>query len=121
MTAPAPIAPVPQSPETTTTTVPTTRPWWSRAGRALLTQRVVLLAVLIVVLIVVMTVLDGAGALSGAYNADYLAAALISAVPLALLGLAQLIVITSGRGGLDHVAHRRTPLLGRVGRTPPAP
>ncbi|MCP2032821.1 ribose transport system permease protein/erythritol transport system permease protein [Okibacterium sp. HSC-33S16] len=72
-----------------------------RALEALLTQRVVLLAVLIVLVVAVMTVLDAAGALSGSYNSDYLAAALINAVPLAMLGLAQLGVILSGRGGID--------------------
>jgi ribose transport system permease protein/erythritol transport system permease protein len=73
----------------------------SRALEALLTQRIVLLAVLIVVLLIVMTVLDATGALSGSYNSDYLAASLINAVPLAMLGLAQLLVILSGRGGID--------------------
>jgi ribose/xylose/arabinose/galactoside ABC-type transport system permease subunit len=86
---------------TATHVVDRPRSWWSRALQALLTQRIVLLAVLIILLIVVMTILDAAGQLSGSYNSDYLAAALISAVPLALLGLAQLIVITSGRGGID--------------------
>jgi ribose/xylose/arabinose/galactoside ABC-type transport system permease subunit len=73
----------------------------SRLLEALLTNRVVLLAVLIVIVIVVMSSLDAAGQLSGAYNADYLASALISAVPLAMLGLAQLLVILSGKGGID--------------------
>ncbi|WP_198410473.1 ABC transporter permease [Mycetocola zhujimingii] len=73
----------------------------SRALEALLTQRIVLLAVLIVVVLLVMTVLDGADILSGSYNSDYLAASLINAVPLAMLGLAQLGVILSGRGGID--------------------
>ncbi|MET0932143.1 MAG: ABC transporter permease [Mycetocola sp.] len=73
----------------------------SRGLEALLTQRIVLLAVLIVVLLIVMTILDSTGALSGSYNSDYLAASLINAVPLAMLGLAQLLVILSGRGGID--------------------
>ncbi|RFA07874.1 serine protease [Subtercola boreus] len=73
----------------------------SRGVEALLTNRVVLLAVLIVVVLVVMTILDSAGQLSGAYNADYLASSLISAVPLAMLGMAQLLVILSGKGGID--------------------
>lgn len=72
-----------------------------RAVRMLLTQRIALLGLLIVVVLVIMTSLDFAGALSGSYDADYLAAALISAVPLAMLGLAQLMVILSGRGGID--------------------
>ncbi|MFT2818066.1 ABC transporter permease [Leifsonia sp. A12D58] len=80
---------------------PAGRPLVARALEALLTQRVVLLAVLIVIVVVVMSVLDAAGALSGAFDADYMASALISAVPLAMLGLAQLLVILSGRGGID--------------------
>jgi len=79
----------------------TRRNLFSRALEALLTQRIVLLAVLIVLVLAVMMSLDAAGQLSGSYNADYLASALISAVPLAILGLAQLLVILSGRGGID--------------------
>ncbi|MCU1446536.1 ABC transporter permease [Cryobacterium sp.] len=74
---------------------------FSRGLEALLTQRVALLVVLIVLLLIVMSILDAAGLLSGSFNSDYLAAALISAVPLAMLGLAQLMVILSGRGGID--------------------
>ena len=73
----------------------------SQAAQALLTQRIVLLATLIALLLIVMTSLDSAGVLSGSYNSDYLAAALINAVPMAMLGLAQLVVILSGRGGID--------------------
>ena len=91
----------PPSTTTATATIIPPRSWWSKALQALLTQRVVLLGVLIILLIVVMSILDASGALAGAYNSDYLAAALISAVPLALLGFAQLIVIASGRGGID--------------------
>lgn len=86
---------------TATNVIERPRSWGSRALQTLATQRVALLTVLILLLIVVMTILDAAGRLSGSYNSDYLAAALISAVPLTLLGLAQLIVITSGRGGID--------------------
>ncbi len=67
----------------------------------LLTNRVALLIVLIVVVLVVMSILQAAGQLSGDYNADYLASSLISAVPLAMLGMAQLLVIVSGKGGID--------------------
>jgi ribose/xylose/arabinose/galactoside ABC-type transport system permease subunit len=73
----------------------------SHALRALLTQRGVLLAVLVVLLMLLMSGLNGAGLLSGPFNADYLAAALIAAVPLAMLGFAELMVIISGRGGID--------------------
>lgn len=78
-----------------------TRPWHRRVVEALLTQRVVLLTAMIVLLVVVMTILDRTGSLSGAYDADYLAATSIAVVPLVLLGIAQLLVITSGRGGID--------------------
>jgi len=86
----------------TTATAPAPRRnLFSRGLEALLTQRIVLLAVLIVLVLAVMMSLDAAGQLSGSYNADYLASSLISAVPLAILGLAQLLVILSGRGGID--------------------
>lgn len=72
-----------------------------RALRALLTERIVLLAVLIVVVVVWMTALDASGYLTGAYDPDYLAGSLVDAVPLAMLALAELLVIVSGRGGID--------------------
>ena len=72
-----------------------------RAVKMLLTQRIALLGLLTVAVLAVMVSLNSAGALSGSYDADYLAAALISAVPLAMLGLAELMVILSGRGGID--------------------
>jgi len=73
----------------------------TRLVRALLTQRIVLLAILIVVVVVVMMVLDAGGYLTAPYDPDYMASSLINAVPLALLGLAELVVILSGRGGID--------------------
>ncbi|MEV8267234.1 ABC transporter permease [Microbacterium sp. NPDC076911] len=73
----------------------------SRAIEALLTQRIVLLAVLLIVVVAFMSILDAAGGLSGSFDADYMMASLIGAVPLAMLGLAQLLVILSGRGGID--------------------
>ena len=72
-----------------------------RVTKTLLTQRVALLALLIVIVLAVMTSLSLTGALSAPYDADYLAATLITAVPLAMLGLAELWVILSGRGGID--------------------
>lgn len=75
------------------------RPAWLTPG--LLRDRTVLLLVLVVVLVVVVTVLDAVGLTSGRFTTDYLAAALIGYVPLALLALAELFVITSGRGGID--------------------
>ena len=69
--------------------------------KVLLTQRIALLGLLIAAVLAIMMSLDAAGAMSGSYDADYLSAALISAVPLAMLGLAELMVILSGRGGID--------------------
>ena len=54
--------------------------------RALLTQRIVLLAVLIVVVVVVFMVMGSNGYLTADYDSDYLAGALINAVPLGLAG-----------------------------------
>ncbi|MBM9468264.1 ABC transporter permease [Nakamurella leprariae] len=76
-------------------------PLGSRLLRAVLTQRIVLLAILIVVVLVTFMVMDAGDYLTAPYDPDYLAAALINAVPLAMLGLAELLVILSGRGGID--------------------
>src|SRR4051794_26297903 len=73
----------------------------SRILRALLTQRIALLAVLIVVVVAWFFALDAGGYLTAPYDFDYMSAALINAVPLAMLGLAELLVILSGRGGID--------------------
>ncbi|AKU18504.1 serine protease [Luteipulveratus mongoliensis] len=73
----------------------------ARAVRALLTQRIVLLAALLVLVLVWMTLLDSGGYLTGAYDSDYLSAALVDAVPMCMLALAELVVIVSGRGGID--------------------
>ena len=56
---------------------------------------------LIVVVVVWFFVLDAGGYLTAPYNFDYMSASLITAVPLAMLGLAELLVILSGRGGID--------------------
>ncbi|GLY68144.1 ABC transporter permease [Amycolatopsis taiwanensis] len=72
-----------------------------RLLRMLLTQRIALLVVLIVLVVVWFTVLGSGGYLSAPYDAGYLASTLINAVPLAMLGLAELLVISSGRGGID--------------------
>lgn len=73
----------------------------ARLLKALATQRTVLLAVLLVLVVAVMSILSAAGYMSGDYNPDYMSAALINAVPLAMLALAELVVILSGRGGID--------------------
>jgi ribose transport system permease protein/erythritol transport system permease protein len=79
----------------------TTESTGARVLRALLTQRIALLAVLIVVVVVWFFVLDAGGYLTAPYDFDYMSASLINAVPLAMLGLAELLVILSGRGGID--------------------
>jgi ribose/xylose/arabinose/galactoside ABC-type transport system permease subunit len=73
----------------------------ARILRALLTQRIALLAVLIVAVVITFFVQDAGGYLTAPYDFDYMSAALINAVPLAMLGLAELLVILSGRGGID--------------------
>lgn len=67
----------------------------------LLKQRSTLLLGLIIVLVVAMSIAQATGNTQGNFNADYLASALINFVPLALLAIAQLFVITSGKGGID--------------------
>lgn len=87
--------------------VPADRPPSAAAGlgakvlRALLTQRVVLLLVLLVAVVATFLDLSARNYLSAPYSASYMSSALISAVPLVMLGLAELLVITSGRGGID--------------------
>ncbi|MEU4688747.1 ABC transporter permease [Actinoplanes sp. NPDC023714] len=69
--------------------------------RLFLTQRIPLLAVLIVIVVVTFFINDAGGYLTAPYDFDYMSAALINAVPLAMLGLAEMLVILSGRGGID--------------------
>ncbi|UFS58821.1 ABC transporter permease [Subtercola endophyticus] len=73
----------------------------ARIVRLILTQRIVLLGLLLVILLVVMFSLDAAGQLSGSFDTDYLASSLINVVPLAMLAVAEMVVIVSGRGGID--------------------
>lgn len=70
-------------------------------ARSTIHERPGRLAALIVVIVVGMAVLNAMGMTSGTFNSDYLASSLINVVPLALLALAELFVITSGRGGID--------------------
>ena len=92
---------------TTTTTAPTSSTGSQREStpakllRIVATQRTLLLAVLLVLAVVALVSMDAAGMLNGNYDADYMSAALINAVPLVLLGIAELFVILSGRGGID--------------------
>ncbi|WP_326719860.1 ABC transporter permease [Streptomyces sp. NBC_00243] len=73
----------------------------ARLLRVLLTQRTALLAVLLVVVVVWFWLLGTGGYLTAPYDSNYLASSLINAVPLAMLGLAELVVILSGRSGID--------------------
>jgi len=76
----------------------------SRGRRGLdlvLSERVPLLAVLLVLVVGWFWLLGNQGYLVAPYDTDYLAATLDSFVPLCLLGLAELAVILSGRGGID--------------------
>ncbi|MEU6034747.1 ABC transporter permease [Actinomadura sp. NPDC047616] len=73
----------------------------ARLGRLLLHDRVALLILLLVVLVAWMMILDRGGYLLGPYDATYMAAALESFVPLCILALAEMLVILSGRGGID--------------------
>jgi ribose/xylose/arabinose/galactoside ABC-type transport system permease subunit len=73
----------------------------ARVLRVALTERVVLLAVLLVVVVVWFRVLGDGGYLLAPYDVRYLGNALESMVPFALLAMAELFVIVSGRGGID--------------------
>lgn len=86
-------------PEATPT--PGRTPAWRRALDLILAERVALLSVLLVVVVVWFWVLGRQGYLVAPYDIDYLASALETLVPLCLLALAEMIVIVSGRGGID--------------------
>ena len=77
------------------------RPSLGSMARSLLVDRVALLVILLVVLLVWFFALSAGGYLVAPYDLSYMASALESTVPLAILGLAQLVVIVSGRGGID--------------------
>lgn len=73
----------------------------ARILRAVLTQREMLLVALIVVVLAYMSYQSYAGYLTANYDTDYIAGSLIDLVSLAMLALAELVVIVSGRGGID--------------------
>ena len=73
----------------------------AKALRIILTERVALLAILLAVVLIWMKYLDYSGYLVAPYDRSYLASALETMVPLCLLALAELVVIISGRGGID--------------------
>lgn len=83
--------------------VSTERPsrFGGRVLKAVLTQREMLLAVLLVLIVAYFMYLSWGGFLTANYDSDYMAASMIDLVPLAMLALAELVVIVSGRGGID--------------------
>lgn len=85
---------------------------WVASGG--LRDRRVIIIILLVALIVVMTILDAAGITTAPFNADYLSAALINIVPLALLALAELFVIATGDGSIDLSVGSMVSLVGMV-------
>lgn len=72
-----------------------------RAASFLVLDRVALLLVLLLVMLAWMSWLDYGGYLVAPYDLTYLASTLESMVPLCILALAELVVIVSGRGGID--------------------
>jgi ribose/xylose/arabinose/galactoside ABC-type transport system permease subunit len=72
-----------------------------RAVDLVLSERVPLLAVLLVVVVVYFYIMGQQGYLVAPYDSDYLFSALDTLVPLCLLAFAELVVIVSGRGGID--------------------
>lgn len=89
-------------------------PLLSQWTRLLLTNRTVLLVALLVIVLVAFGVMSATGGLAADFNADYLSAALINLVPLAMLALAQLLVIVSGGGGIDLSVGANVTLSGMI-------
>lgn len=73
----------------------------ARLSRRFLTDRVALLSLLVVAMLAFFSILSNAGALNAPFNVSYLFSSLMSLVPVALLALAQMFVIMSGRSGID--------------------
>ena len=96
--APAPVAPPTPGPGA----APAARePLAARIARIALTERIALLAVLLVVVVAVFWWQGQNQYLVAPYDLPYLASSLESMVPVCVLALAQLLVIVSGRGGID--------------------
>ena len=89
------------APEQPPTIGPDRQSGWRRLVDLVLAERVALLSVLLVVVVVWFWVMGRQGYLVAPYDVDYLASALETLVPLCLLALAELVVIVSGRGGID--------------------
>ncbi|GAA4984913.1 ABC transporter permease [Kineococcus glutinatus] len=94
-TAPTAPRPAPGGPP------PAREPLPARLLRIALTERVALLAVLLVVVVAVFWWQGRNQYLVAPYDLPYLASALESMVPVCILAIAQLLVVVSGRGGID--------------------
>lgn len=93
-----------KTPQTMTATSPRrndNRSIVSRWIEAILTRREVLLVILIIVMMAWMVGLSFGGYMTGPFDIDYIASSLVDAAPIAMLALAQLLVMASGRGGID--------------------
>jgi ribose transport system permease protein/erythritol transport system permease protein len=86
----------------------------SRIVRVILTERVALLAILLVIMLVWLKILEAGDYLTAPYDITYMASALESVVPLCLLAIAELIVMVSGRGGIDLSVGAMVSLSGMV-------
>lgn len=73
----------------------------AKLSRAVLTRRELLLLFLLAVVVACMFALSFGGYMTGPYTSDYMSSSLVDAVPVAMLALAQLFVMASGRGGID--------------------
>lgn len=87
------------------------RAWFEEGG---LGDRRTVLVLLLLILLIGMTILEAAGATTASFNSDYLAAALINLVPLALLAIAELFVIATGSGSIDLSVGSMVSLIGMV-------
>ena len=73
----------------------------ARAIRVALTERVAALSVLTIVMVLTFNILGANGHLYAPFDAAYAASSLQAFVPVALLALAEMFVIASGRSGID--------------------
>ncbi|WP_279581629.1 ABC transporter permease [Fodinicola feengrottensis] len=86
----------------------------SRIVRIILTERVALLAILLVIMVGWLKFLEAGDYLTAPYDISYMASALESMVPLCLLAIAELVVMVSGRGGIDLSVGAMVSLSGMV-------
>ncbi|WCC80431.1 ABC transporter permease [Cutibacterium equinum] len=86
----------------------------ARLLRIALTERVAALAVLTVILVIVFYLLGNNGNLYAPFDLSYMVSSLQAFVPVALLALAEMFVITSGRSGIDLSVGAMVSLCGLV-------